>query len=107
MTQPASTWSSGQAYETYVGRWSRAVARILVPALAVPPGAAWVDVGCGTGVVTTVVLEQAAPASVLGVDSSPAFVEMAAGNSAAPCRRTRRFWSFSIGPPGRRSQKTR
>jgi ubiquinone/menaquinone biosynthesis C-methylase UbiE len=42
-------WDSADAYETYVGRWSRLVAREFVQWLAVPPGSRWLDVGCGTG----------------------------------------------------------
>ena len=78
MTQPAGTWSSGAAYEAYVGRWSREVAVRFVPSLAVPAGRAWVDVGCGTGVLTAAVLGYAQPSSVLGVDASEAFVATAA-----------------------------
>jgi SAM-dependent methyltransferase len=84
VAEQTGTWSSGQAYESYVGRWSREVARRFVPWLAVPQGGGWFDVGCGTGIVTAAVLEQAAPASVLGVDASPAFVETAAGTIGDP-----------------------
>ena len=43
------TWTDGSAYELYVGRWSRGVAREFVRWLAVPDGSAWLDFGCGTG----------------------------------------------------------
>ena len=33
-------WDSGDAYEPYVGRWSRLVAREFLGWLAVPPGGA-------------------------------------------------------------------
>ena len=84
MTQPAGTWSSGAAYEAYVGRWGREVAGRFVPSLAVPAGGTWVDVGCGTGIVTAAVLEHASPSSVLGVDASEAFVTTAAGQIRDP-----------------------
>jgi SAM-dependent methyltransferase len=67
-------WEAGDAYERYVGRWSRRVAAEFVPWLAVPPGARWLDVGCGTGAVTDAVLRLAAPREVRGIDPSPAFV---------------------------------
>lgn len=67
-------WEQGDAYERYVGRWSRVAARELLDWLAVPPGGAWLDVGSGTGALTSAVLETAAPASVTGVDPSEAFV---------------------------------
>ena len=69
-----SRWSSGDAYEPYVGRWSRLVATEFVAWLGVPPGARWVDVGCGTGALTSTVLRDADPASVVGVEPSAAFV---------------------------------
>jgi hypothetical protein len=45
----AEAWDSGQAYEQYVGRWSRKVAVEFVRWLALPPVLEWADVGCGTG----------------------------------------------------------
>ncbi|GAB3325490.1 class I SAM-dependent methyltransferase [Geodermatophilus aquaeductus] len=84
MTQPAGTWASARAYEEYVGRWSRAVAALAVPALEVPPGSRWVDVGCGTGVVSGAVLEEAAPRLLVGVDSSAAFLAAAADRVRDP-----------------------
>ena len=72
-----SRWDSGGAYEPYVGRWSRLVARQFVEWLAVPPGSRWLDVGCGTGALAQTVLEQAAPSEVLGIDPSAAYVAAA------------------------------
>lgn len=67
-------WSSGDAYERYVGRWSRLVAREFLAWLAVAPHKTWLDVGCGTGMLSRTILENAAPARVQGIDFSPAFV---------------------------------
>lgn len=69
-----SVWGQGEPYERYVGRWSRLVARELLDWLEVPPGQAWLDVGSGTGALSSTVLELAAPASVTGVDPSEGFV---------------------------------
>lgn len=70
-------WDEGDAYEAYVGRWSRRVAAAFVPWLDVSGGARWVDVGCGTGALTEAVLTLAAPATVLGVDPSDGFLQTA------------------------------
>jgi SAM-dependent methyltransferase len=67
-------WSGAEAYERYVGRWSRAVADRVLDWLGVPPGRRWLDVGCGTGALTEAILARCAPVRVLGVDPSPAFV---------------------------------
>jgi SAM-dependent methyltransferase len=70
----AGPWAGAAAYEAYVGRWSRAVAPGFLGLLAVPAGRAWLDVGCGTGALTEAVLAGCSPASVLGVEPSPAFL---------------------------------
>jgi SAM-dependent methyltransferase len=75
-------WTSGEVYEAYMGRWSRLVAVEHVRRIAAGPGLRWVDVGCGTGALTSAVLAAADPASVVGVDPSPAFVEHAAEHVA-------------------------
>ncbi|GAA2376223.1 methyltransferase [Catellatospora methionotrophica] len=75
MTQ--ATFADGDAYEAYVGRWSRLVARAFVRRLAVPAGREWLDVGCGTGALTETVLATAEPARITGVDRSEPFVDLA------------------------------
>jgi len=84
-------WSSGESYDAYVGRWSRPVAAAFVGWLDRPPGARWLDVGCGTGALAEAVLSAAAPTDVVGVDPSPAFV--AAATAAVPDPRVR----FGVG----------
>jgi SAM-dependent methyltransferase len=69
-----SIWTTGDAYEMYVGRWSRPVAREFVAGLGVPAGARWLDVGCGTGALARTVLDMANPGSVVGVDQSEGFL---------------------------------
>ena len=70
-------WGSGNAYEPYVGRWSRPVARAFLAWLAVPEGGRWLDVGSGTGALSETILSLAAPGEVIGIDPSPAFVAFA------------------------------
>ncbi len=67
-------WASGDAYEPYVGRWSRLVARGFVDWLGVAAGRRWLDVGCGTGALSQTILERAAPQSLLGIDPSDRFI---------------------------------
>jgi SAM-dependent methyltransferase len=67
-------WASGAAYEPYVGRWSRLVAREFLRWLGVPPGRRWLDVGCGTGALTGAIVAMASPAQVDAVDASEAYV---------------------------------
>jgi ubiquinone/menaquinone biosynthesis C-methylase UbiE len=65
------------AYEGYMGRWSRLVAREFVRWLAVPTRRRWLDVGCGTGALTEVVVEAGEARSVVGVDPAAGFVQHA------------------------------
>jgi SAM-dependent methyltransferase len=65
-------WEAGDAYEAYVGRWSRLVAARFVPWLGVPGGLRWLDVGCGTGALSSAA--RAAGADVVGVDPSRGFL---------------------------------
>jgi SAM-dependent methyltransferase len=74
MAERKDVWASGDAYEPYVGRWSRLVAREFVSWIAVPPGRRWLDIGCGTGALSQIILDQAAPQSLLGIDPSEGYV---------------------------------
>ena len=71
------TWSSGAAYEPYVGRWSRLVAREFLAWLAIPSGRRWLDVGCGTGALVQTILRVAEPSDVTGVDRSEGYIAYA------------------------------
>ena len=73
----SDTWANAGAYEAYVGRWSRVVARGFLDWLAVPPGGSWLDVGCGTGALTEVILQEAQPEAVMGIDPSEGFIAYA------------------------------
>jgi SAM-dependent methyltransferase len=75
--QPADNWANGAAYEPYVGRWSRLVAREFLTWLALPNGLSWLDVGCGTGALSDTILKQMKPARVTGIDPSEYFVSYA------------------------------
>src|SRR5438874_1032837 len=77
MTSSTDTWASGAAYEPYIGRWSRLVGREFLAWLALPPGGRWLDVGSGTGALSQVILETAAPQSVRGIDRSEGYVSFA------------------------------
>lgn len=70
-------WAAGDAYERYMGRWSRRLAPRFLDWLHLPRDQAWLDVGCGTGALSTNVLAHAAPMRVIGIDPSPGFVQHA------------------------------
>jgi ubiquinone/menaquinone biosynthesis C-methylase UbiE len=70
-------WANGTSYEYYMGRWSKLVAQKFVAWLHIPSGAKWLDVGCGTGILSQTILDTASPQTVLGIDSSQGYVEFA------------------------------
>jgi SAM-dependent methyltransferase len=67
-------WAVGDAYEEYVGRWSRLVAVQFLRWLSVVGAQVWLDVGCGTGALAATILAGAAPDAVVGVDASEGLV---------------------------------
>ena len=81
---PADRWQDADAYERYIGRWSRRAADPFLAWLSVPAGATWVDVGCGTGALSGQIVARTDPARVTGVDPSAAFVEAARDRVAQP-----------------------
>ncbi|MCW8908400.1 MAG: SAM-dependent methyltransferase, partial [Sedimenticola sp.] len=59
------TWESGDAYELYMGRWSRMVAKEFLPWLEPAEGLRWLDVGCGTGTLSDLIINHYKPASLV------------------------------------------
>jgi trans-aconitate methyltransferase len=81
---PGESWSSGDAYERYVGRWSRIVAREFIRWLAVPENKQWLDVGCGTGALSQIIFDLQKPKSIKGIDRSEDHVKTARRNLNHP-----------------------
>jgi SAM-dependent methyltransferase len=70
-------FGDGDAYEHYVGRWSRPAGEMFLAWMSHSPGLRWVDVGCGTGALTETILKQADPEHVTGVEPSEGFLGLA------------------------------
>ncbi|WP_386172336.1 class I SAM-dependent methyltransferase [Sulfitobacter sp. R86518] len=70
-------WNDGDAYEMYVGRWSRKTGEKFLSWLDMPQGQRWLDLGCGTGALTSQILQNCAPESVIGVEPSDGFLALA------------------------------
>ena len=66
----ADQWTSGADYDQWMGRWSRLLARQFLKWLNLPAGLRWIDVCCGSGMLTEAIVERNNPARVVGVDVS-------------------------------------
>lgn len=84
MGTDTNMWSSGAAYEAYMGRWSRLVAREFLAWLAVPVGRRWLDVGCGPGTLVQTMLSAAEPSAVTGIDRSEGYIARARASTPDP-----------------------
>jgi len=60
-----------------MGRWSRLSARSFLKWFAIAPGRSWLDVGCGTGSLTKLILENCQPKEITAIDSSSEFIGFA------------------------------
>jgi SAM-dependent methyltransferase len=63
-------FDDGAAYERYMGEWSRLAGETFLDWLAPKTGLRWLDVGCGNGAFTEMLVERCAPVSVQGIDPS-------------------------------------
>jgi SAM-dependent methyltransferase len=66
---------AGDAYDRFMGRYSRPLAARFADWLEVGPGQRAIDVGCGPGALTGVLVERLGADSVRAVDPSAPFVE--------------------------------
>lgn len=70
-------WQAGEAYDRYMGRWSRRLAPRFLDWLAPPPGLDWLELGCGTGALTEAILTRCAPHGIDAVEPSEGFLALA------------------------------
>ncbi len=78
-----SFFTDGDAYERFMGRWSRATGEKFLDWLALPPGLHWLDVGCGTGAFTELILKRAAPRQVDAIDPAEDQIAFARNSASA------------------------
>jgi ubiquinone/menaquinone biosynthesis C-methylase UbiE len=70
MADSKGFFTDGAAYERMMGRWSRAAGDVFLDWVAVPPGLNWLDVGCGTGAFSELVLDRCRPHTLVAIDPS-------------------------------------
>lgn len=76
-------FNDAAAYEQMMGKWSRSAGEIFLDWLAPLSGLRWIDVGCGNGAFTELLVERCAPALVQGIDPSEGQLAFARSRPAA------------------------
>jgi SAM-dependent methyltransferase len=82
MVERRISFDDGAAYEQMMGAWSRLAGEVFLDWLAPPAGWWWIDVGCGNGAFTELLVERCSPTAVLGIDPSEAQLAYARGRPA-------------------------
>ncbi len=83
MAQEPIRFQDGAAYERGMGVWSAIAGNVFLDWLAPKAGLRWVDVGCGSGAFSELLVQRCAPAEVRGVDPSDAQLAFARTRPAA------------------------
>ena len=84
MSEDTIRFDDGAAYEAMMGRWSLLVGAKFLDWLGpLAPRARWLDVGCGNGAFTELIVQRCAPADVQAVDPSAAQLAYARGRLPA------------------------
>jgi SAM-dependent methyltransferase len=89
MESPQIRFNDGSAYERYMGIWSRLAGEVFLDWVAPAKGLRWLDVGCGNGAFTEMLIERCAPASVEGIDPSGEQIAFARTRLESPRARFR------------------
>src|SRR4051794_22763906 len=81
-------FGNAEAYERFMGRWSRLIAPLFVQFASLPRPARVLDVGSGTGSLAFTILERAPQARVLGIDPSSDYVAYSKSRNSFGARAT-------------------
>lgn len=77
----ATFHTTGDAYDAFMGRYSRALAPLFADHLGVTGGQRGLDVGCGPGSLTAELVERLGADAVAACDPSPSFAEACAARN--------------------------
>jgi len=83
MAEHQIRFEDGAAYERMMGVWSRFAGEVFLDWLMPRPGFRWIDIGCGSGAFSELLVERCAPAEVKGIDPSEAQLAFARTRPAA------------------------
>lgn len=102
MAEPQIRYDDGAAYERMMGVWSRLAGEIFLDWLTPSSGLRWIDIGCGNGALTELIVERCTPAEVQGIDPSDAQLAFARTRPAACVAEFRRGDAMALPFPENR-----
>jgi SAM-dependent methyltransferase len=85
-SQGPNMFGNAEAYERFMGRWSRAVAPLLADFSGAPDNGRVLDVGSGTGSLAFAIAERKPRCHVLGIDPSTEYIAFANSRNPFPDR---------------------
>ena len=74
-------FGNAEAYERFMGRWSRVMAPLFLDFAGVPKAGSVLDVGSGTGAMAFTLAQRRPQVSVTGIDPTPEYVAYAAAKN--------------------------
>ena len=77
MKKSNDSWTGGDPYEYFMGRWSRLMAPVFLKWLNMPDNLNWLDIGCGTGALSDAVFNNCNPSGLTCIDPSEDFLKAA------------------------------
>jgi ubiquinone/menaquinone biosynthesis C-methylase UbiE len=86
MSESQIRFEDGVAYERMMGVWSRLVGDVFLDWLSPEQNQRWIDVGCGNGAFTELLVQRCQPADILGIDPSEGQLSFARSRIAGIAR---------------------
>lgn len=83
MSENQIRFDDGAGYERMMGVWSRLAGDVFLEWLAPGPGQRWIDIGCGNGAFTELLVQRCAPTEIHGIDPSEAQLSFARSRHTA------------------------
>jgi ubiquinone/menaquinone biosynthesis C-methylase UbiE len=83
MAYGENSFADGQAYDRAMGRLSRIAGERFLEWLSMPASLRWLDVGCGSGSFTELIIQRGAPSTISAIDPSEDQIVVAKGKLSA------------------------
>src|SRR5690242_14442316 len=81
-----SMFGDAEAYERFMGRWSRLLAPLLADFTGIPDSSQILDIGSGTGALTFAIAKRCNNCRIVGIDRSKEYVAYATSKNLFPDR---------------------